>query len=133
MKKMLFYLLFALPMVGVSANDAHQNAGIDAIKTALASGDVAGLSKFFGESVEISILDKEQIYTKGQAIDAVRAFFGQNKPKGFEQMHAGTSKGNDDQYCIGNLTTGGATYRVYLYLKMGSGQPTIQEIRFDKA
>ncbi len=133
MKKLLFYLLFALPVAAFSTTANDQNPGIDAIKSALAAGDVDGLSRYFGESVEVSIMENEQIYTKTKAIEAVKSFFSQNKPKGFSQMHAGASKGNDDQYCIGNLTTGGATYRVYLYLKMGGSQPMIQEIRFDKA
>lgn len=132
MKNLLIYLLFALPVAAFSKTGGDQNPGVDAIKSALATGDVDGLARFFGESVEVSIMDNEQIYSKSKAVDAVRAFFNQNKPKGFAQVHAGKSKGNDDEYCIGNLTTGGATYRVYLYLKMGGGQPTIQEIRFDK-
>ena len=133
MKQLLIYLLLALPMAAFSKSGGDQNPGFDAIKNALATGDVDGLGRYFGESVEISIMEKEQIYSKSQALDAVRAFFSQNKPKGFAQMHTGKNKGNDDEYCIGNLTTGGATYRVYLYLMMGSGQPTIKEIRFDKA
>ncbi len=128
MKKLLFFLLFALPI----AASAHQNPGLDAIKSALGSGDIDGLSRFFGESVEVSILESEQIFQKAQAVDAVRNFFSQNKPKSFAQMHSGKSKGNDDQYCIGSLTTANGTFRVYLYLKMGGGQPAIQEIRFDK-
>ena len=133
MKKLLIYLLLALPVAGFTKTAAEQNPGIDAIKSALATGDVDALSRFFGETVEISILENEQVYQKAKATDAMRTFFGQNKPRGFEQMHQGTSKGNNDQYCIGNLTTGGATYRVYIYLKMGGNQPTIHEIRFDKA
>lgn len=110
----------------------HQGPGLDAIKTALGAGNVDDLLKFIGESVEISISDKEQVYSKTQAGDALRSFFGQNKPKSFSQMHQGSSREKSDQYCIGSLATGGATWRVYIYLKTDTAQTQIREIRFDK-
>jgi hypothetical protein len=133
MKKFFLLLLISLPIfMFASPMQSDKNPGIEAIKSALGAGDVDALARYFGESVEISILDSENIYPKAKATDTIRAFFNQNKPKGFAQMHAGKSKENADEYCIGKLSTGGTTYRVYLYLKMGGSQPQIQEIRFDK-
>ena len=143
MKKFLLLLLLSAPTLIFSENNPTirnpkseirnpQGPGLDAIKTALGAGNVDELLKFIGESVEISISDKEQVYSKTQAGDALRSFFGQNKPKSFAQMHQGSSRENSDQYCIGNLATGGATWRVYIYLKTGTTQAQIREIRFDK-
>lgn len=129
MKSLVFLLLFA--PLGVFA--AQGNPAMDAIARALGSGDAEALSKYFGDNVEISILDKEQLYTKAKATDVLRGFFNTNKPKGFSQVHKGTSRENNDQYCIGNLTSAAGDYRVYLYLKVNGNAVTVQEIRFDKA
>ena len=108
------------------------NPGLDAISTALSAGDADALSKFFGDNVEISISDDEQIYPKAKATEIVRGFFTNNKPKSFSQVHKGNSRENSDQYCIGNLAATNGNYRVYLYLKTTGAIVTIQEIRFDK-
>ncbi|MEI7587762.1 DUF4783 domain-containing protein [Runella sp.] len=128
MKNLLFLLFFA-PAVAF-ANQG--NPGLEAISTALNSGDVETLSKYFADNVEISIQDKEQIYSKAKAGDVLRGFFDSNKPKGFSQVHKGTSRENSDQYCIGNLSAATGNYRVYIYLKVTGANMSIQEIRLDK-
>jgi len=128
MRNMLFLLLFA-PFV-VLADQG--NPTLDAISRALSSGDADALSQYLADNVEVSILDKEQSCSKAKATGLIRAFFDANKPKGFSQVHQGTSRENSDQYCIGNLSSTTGTYRVYIYLKVGGGSTTIQEIRFDK-
>jgi hypothetical protein len=128
MKKMLVLLMFA-PF----ALAAYQgNPSLDAISKALSSGDAEALSQYFGDNVEISILDQEQMYSKAKATEVVRSFFNGNKPKSFNQVHQGTSRENSDQYCIGNMAATTGSYRVYIYLKMSGSNATIQEIRFDK-
>ncbi|MCB0521576.1 MAG: DUF4783 domain-containing protein, partial [Saprospiraceae bacterium] len=44
----------------------------------------------------------------------------------------GASKGQDSQYCIGNLVASSGTFRVYVYMKVSGGKYLIQELRFDK-
>jgi hypothetical protein len=124
----LFFLLFFAPMVAFG----QSNVSLEAITNALNAGDADALSKYFSSNVEISIQDKEQVYSKAKAVEVVRTFFNSNKPKSFSQVHKGVSRENSDQYCIGNLTSENGTYRVYLYLKVGGTNLSIQEIRFDK-
>lgn len=131
MKNLIFVLLLS-PLVALAHANAQPNPGLDAIAKALGTGDVESLSKYFADNVEISIQDKEQTYAKTQATDVVRDFFNTNKPKGFTQVHNGTSRESSDQYCIGNLSANNGTYRVYIYLKANGATLTIQEIRFDK-
>ena len=128
MKNLLFLILF----VPFAAHADQGNPVLESISRALGAGDADGLAKFFGDNVEISILDKEQTYTKAKATEVVRGFFNTNKPKSFDQVHKGTSRENSDQYCIGNLMTVSGNYRVYLYLKVNGSNVTVQEIRFDK-
>jgi hypothetical protein len=127
MKTLIFVLLFSPAFLF-----AQGATGLDAISAALNSGDVETLSKYFLDNVEISIQDKEQIYTKAKAADVLRSFFDANKPKSFSQVHKGTSRESSDQYCIGNLSAVTSDYRVYLYLKVSGNSISIQEIRMDK-
>ena len=128
MKNLILVLLFAPAF----AFATQGNPGLEIISTALNTGDIETLSKYFAVNVEISIQDREQIYPKAKATEVLRAFFDSNKPKAFNQVHKGTSRESSDQYCIGNLSASTGTYRVYLYLKVSGDSATIQEIRLDK-
>lgn len=127
--KNLFFAFLLLPALAFAEQGTP---GLESISTALNSGDVETLSKYFSDNVEISIQDKEQIYPKAKATEVMRSFFDANKVKAFSQVHKGTSRENSDQYCIGNLSASTGNYRVYLYLKVTGSNMTIQEIRLDK-
>lgn len=106
--------------------------GLDAIRRAIGSGDVATLTGYFADNVEISIEGAERLYPKSRAGDVVRSFFQTSKPSGFKQVHQGSSRESSDQYCIGNLSSGSGEYRVYIYLRITGDTVKIQELRFDK-
>jgi hypothetical protein len=127
--KNLLFLLFLAPLTAVAGQG---NPALDAITKALSVGDADGLTQYLADNVEVSILDREQTYSKAKATEVLRTFFGANKPRAFNQVHQGTSRGNSDQYCIGNLTATTGSFRVYLYLKVNGSTMTVQEIRFDK-
>jgi hypothetical protein len=129
--KNLIFLLFLTPAIAF-AHNTQGSPVLEAISTALGAGDVATLSKYLADNVEISIQDKEQVYPKAKAAEVLRGFFDGNKPKVFAQVHKGQSRENSDQYCIGNLTATSGSYRVYLYLKVNGTSISIQEMRFDK-
>jgi len=107
-------------------------ASLPDITKAISNGDAATLGQYFDQSVTVAILDQEDIYDKAGAINAVKQFFAKNAPRGFSQVHQGTSKGADSQYVIGNLNTSGGTFRAYIYVKSADGKTLIQELRFDK-
>lgn len=134
--KKLFFLLVALPIFAF-ANPIEPIEGeelnINAINQALSSGNADALGFYFDESIEVAILGEEDIYSKSEAIGKVKSFFAKNMPDGFSQVHQGSSKGNDSEYCIGNMKAGGTTFRVYVYLGNTKGKKVIQELRFDKA
>lgn len=127
MRILLFLLCFS------PAFSAAPAQNIDAITRAINDGDAATLGKYFDKMVEIAILDDEMTYSKSDAIQKVKSFFGQSRPTNFRKVHEGTSKGRDSQYCIGNLSSSAGTYRVYIYLSLENGSALIQELRFDRA
>lgn len=130
MKNFLFLFLLAPALAFVNADDDLLN--LDAITKAISSGNADALGQYFDVNVEIAVMDKEETYAKAEAIKVMKDFFAKNKPASFKQVHQGASKGQDSQYCIGNMTASSGTYRVYIYMKMSGGKEVIQELRFDK-
>lgn len=108
------------------------DVNLNAITKAISDGNAEALGQYFDQSVEVAVLNNEDVYAKAQAVRVVKDFFSQNKPTSFSQVHQGTSRGNDSQYCIGNMVTAGGTFRVYIYMKVNGSSFLIQELRFDK-
>lgn len=126
MKNLFIALCFAFPMLAFTV------AGQSAITSAIGSGDIETLSTYFDETVEICILDLEDLLDKDEAKDQIASFFEEHQPKSFNLVHDGTSKGKDSRYFIGDLKTSEEIFRVYVYLMSSSDNYLIQEIRFEK-
>ncbi len=103
--------------------------GIDEVVTALKTGSASQLAKFFDNTVEITMPDKSNTYSKSQAEMVLKDFFTNNEVKTFEVIHKGDNAGS--QYCIGNLVTKAATYRTTVYMKQKGDRQVLQEIRFE--
>ena len=121
--KNLLFILFLAATAG--------NPNLSEISQALNSGNAEELSKYFDETVEVAVLNDEDIFSKDEAKAMIHNFFDSNKPKSFSQVHQGASKG-DSKYCIGNLVAGGGSYKVYIYMKQKGDRYLIQVIRIDK-
>lgn len=126
MKKSFVFVLFLAPVIGILSFNLAE------ITRAINSGDADALGNHFGPKVEISILDNGNEYNKAGAIEAVRKFFSKNRPLSFVQVHQGKSKGSAAHYCIGNMETKDATFRVYIYLEKIGDNFMIKELRFDE-
>ncbi len=124
--KSSFILLLFVPFWGTL-----QSSLVD-ITQAIGNGNADKLGMYFDDKVEVAVLDQEDVYNKTQAVGVVKGFFSKNQPRSFSQVHQGTSPGKDSEYCIGNLVTNGATFRVYIYMKVEGNKHFIQELRFDK-
>lgn len=125
-------ILVLMASVGLAMAGPPAETTLGDISRALSTGDVESLGRYFDSSIELSILEQEDVYDRAGAVTAVRAFFSQHPPKSFSQVHQGSSKGNDAEYSIGNLITTNGTFRVYIYMKVEDGNYRIQELRFDE-
>lgn len=102
----------------------------DEISAALKTGDSKSLSKFFSNTVDLTIVNQEEVYSKVQAEQILRDFFNKNTPKSFSIIHQGLSK-EGARYAIGSLVTSqGITYRTYFFVKQQGNTFFIQELRF---
>jgi len=103
----------------------------DEIATALKTGNSKGLSKYFGTTIDLSVLDEEDVYSKAQAELILKNFFSKHSPKSFKIMHNGTSK-MGLQYTIGTLETSNGTFRVTFYVKKTGSTDSLQQLRIDE-
>jgi hypothetical protein len=102
---------------------------IDEVVNAFKSGNASQAAKFFDNTVEISMPDKSNSYSKSQAEAVLKDFFSNNGVKGFETSHKGENSGN--QYCIGTLSTKNGSFRTTIYMKQKGDKQLVQEIRFE--
>ncbi|HMO61399.1 MAG TPA: DUF4783 domain-containing protein [Ferruginibacter sp.] len=103
--------------------------GIEDVIGAMKAGNATQLARFFDASVEISMPDKSNSYSKSQAEMIIRDFFSNNSVKNFEIIHKGESAGS--QYCIGTLQTKSGAYRTTIFMKQKKETQVLQELRFE--
>ena len=128
MKALILILSFVAPF-SLSSQLAEN---ISIITKAIGDGDAATLGNYFDASIELTVLDKQDVLDKTQATEAVKNFFLKNKPRAYNMVHQGTSKGNASHYTIGDMQTASGNYRVYLYYKSSGDKVLIQEMRIEK-
>ena len=66
-------LLFLLPFWAMIASD---NPNLASITKAISNGDAAAVGTYMDANVEMSLLGKQDLYNKNQAIQALNDFFG---------------------------------------------------------
>ena len=125
MKKALFITLFIFSFFSISfAGDIPQK-----IVTAFSTGNSSQLSEFFNSSIELTLLEKEEIYSKTQAEMILKDFFAKHPPSKFTIIHKGGK--DNSRYAIGDLISGTETYRITFLLKMEGEQVFIHQLRIE--
>lgn len=100
------------------------------VVNAIKAGNAAEVAKFFDNTVEITVAQKTNSYSKKQAELVLSDFFQTNNVKNFEVIHQ--SENSASQYYIGNLTTNTGVYRTTIFMKQKGNKQVIQELRFEK-
>ncbi len=129
MKKIFLPLIFSLSLIFqvVSA----YGGTLENIAAAIQAGNAKELAKYFDSNVDITVYNKEEMYSKTQAEMVVKDFFSKNPPSSFRIIHKGTSN-QGSEYAIGTLVTNVGSFRTYIYVKQKAAGYSIQEIRFEK-
>jgi Domain of unknown function (DUF4783) len=102
---------------------------IDEVVNGLKNGDAVQIARYFDNTVEITMPDKSNNYSKNQAEIVLKDFFTTNGVKTFEVIHKGENAGS--QYCIGTLVTKNGSFRTTVFMKQKSDKQLLQEIRFE--
>ncbi|MBI4647328.1 MAG: DUF4783 domain-containing protein [Bacteroidia bacterium] len=128
--KVFLYFFSVIAVIITQSCFAQQKSVVpNGIILSLKSGNSAELAKFFNTSVEVTILDKEEIYSKNQAELVIKDFFAKHQATNFTVVHEGGKEGA--QYAIGNLTTNNGTFRVYILLKPNQNNLLIHTLRIE--
>lgn len=102
---------------------------IDEVVQAVKSGDATAVARHFDNTVELTMPDKSNNYSKGQAVMILKDFFSTNGVKNFQVIHKGENAGS--QYCIGTLVTKNGSFRTTIFMKQKNDKQVLQEMRFE--
>jgi hypothetical protein len=128
--KYIFAGIFMILVCSSSAISQNQEDLPRELITAFKQGNSNSLSNFFGDRIQLTIQDKEAIYSKSQATQIMAKFFKEFPPTEFTKKHVGGKP--DARYVIGSLTTTNGSFRVNLYLKSDTGKFVVHQLRIEK-
>jgi hypothetical protein len=97
--------------------------------TAFSTGNASLLAQSFNNTIELTLFDKEEIYSKTQAEMILRDFFSKHVPTQFKIIHQGGKE--NSKYAIGNLVCGGESFRVTFLLKTEGNTTFIHQLRIE--
>jgi hypothetical protein len=103
---------------------------IDDVANLLKQGNTKELAKLFASSIEVSLMDDENIYSQAQATLILDKFFARNKPKSIKLLHKVNSSANY-RFGVFILTTDNGLYRVAFTLKGTDPKMNIIELRIE--
>lgn len=130
MKKLQFIsLIISTILLFVNVEISKAGDLPDGIVNSLKTGNAKELAKHFNANIDLTLIDKQEIYSKTQAELILKEFFSKNVPSNFTIIHQGEKEGS--KYVIGNLTTSKGTFRVSLFLKSQDNTQVIHQLRIE--
>ncbi|MEL6989791.1 MAG: DUF4783 domain-containing protein, partial [Bacteroidota bacterium] len=101
--------------------------------SAIGSGNAEALGDHLNSDLELCFFDKEDVFSKAEAIQKLKSFFSEKNPSGMKEIHKSSSSGKGKFFTISKLKTSDGSLRVYIYVKKEGEAIKIEELRFDKA
>jgi len=130
MKKLQFIsLIISTILLFINVEISKASDLPDGIVNSLKTGNAKELAKHFNANIDLTLIDKQEIYSKTQAELILKEFFSKNVPSNFTIIHQGEKVGS--KYVIGNLTTSKGTFRVSLFLKSQDNTQVIHQLRIE--
>lgn len=126
MKVFLAFVLVLLTAAGRPPADIGNE-----IASCIRSGNARALSAYFGNSVDLTVLGKEEMYSKAQAEQVLRNFFLKYPPRSFTLKHHQPSPAAS-QYGIGSyVSRNNHTFRIYFLVRKIGNQSFIQQLSIE--
>ena len=104
---------------------------IDQVKETIKAGSAKELSNYLNQTIDVTIDNSVQTYSKAQAEFVFRDFFKQHPATEFNIIHQGSSKGGQP-FAIGQYKSAADTYRVFMKIKTVNNKQLVHEISFVK-
>jgi len=120
---------FTLICAGFLALSSTAQTGIQQVINGLQANNSVQVSRYFDNTVDITLPQKSNSYSKGQAEVILRDFLATNPVKSFQAIHKGDNAGSE--YCIGKLITKNGSFRTTIFMKQRGDKQFLQEIRFE--
>jgi hypothetical protein len=127
MIKLFTLLLLYLPFTGSHLPPAGP---IDNAAELLKSGNIHELAKIFAPTVEITMMNEENIYSAVQAEVVLTNFFKANPVKSVSIVHRVNSNPNF-RYAVLSVSTANTVYRTSVSLKLVDGKFLLNEITIE--
>ena len=118
-------LIIAIALFATTANAQEQ------LQKAFEQEDASLLSSHFDDRVDMLVMNKDNNYSREEAIQLMESFFKVHAVHSFKKMHSGASRGQGSNYQIHHLDTDKGAYRVYIYYNSDSGSKRINELRIE--
>lgn len=96
----------------------------------ITSGNAEALSAWFADNLEIGVVSNESAASRNQARQIVKVFFETYTPSSFSITH--TAGRADMKYAVGELSAGGESFHVTIFVKCKDGDNRIQEFKIEK-
>lgn len=103
---------------------------IDDINVFFKSGNSNEVAKRFSTSVELSIIDEEDVYSKAQAEQILRVFFAKHNPTGSKVIHH-IDTNPSMRFGILSMTSRKGNFRISITSKKVNQSFLITELRID--
>jgi len=130
MKTIKLISLFVLFTIGFLQSSTAQNTDVPSeITSALNSGDTNKLSAYLNTNVELVIGNKNDVYSKQQAVGIISDFFRNKTVQSFQILHKGNKEAAS--FVIGTLKTSAGNFRVYVLTRKTGKQSFIQQLRIE--
>lgn len=118
-------------IIGLSFVTLSVSANHNKINQALNNGDAMSIASFFGNNVDLKIIDKENVFSKSQATILVKDFFEKHKAQSFTVKHEGGPA--NAKFTIGTfIDSTGKTFRVYYLLMTVDSKIYIHKFRIEE-
>lgn len=124
--KFLLFALCWLMLTHVNGQSSEANAIVKSIE----NGNAKELASYFLNTIDLTLIEQDDVYNKTQAEAMLIQFFRRNVPESIKVEHTGTSRQND-YYKIASLSTANGQYRVTFLLKKDGTDFKIKQLRIE--
>ncbi len=122
----LLLVLFSLSM----QTKVFSQVTNERISQAIQASNAQELSKFFNNSIDLTIPGSEGTYSKVQAEQIINSFFTKFPITAYTLNHKGESN-DGSMYAIGTYKSGNKTFRTYYLSKPVNGVLLIHQLKFE--
>lgn len=120
---------FTLLCAGFLSLSFTTQTGIQEVISGLQANNAGQVARYFDNTVDITLPQKSNSYSKSQAEVILRDFLATNAVRSFQVIHKGDNAGS--QYAIGKMVTKNGSYRTTIFMKQRGDKQFLQEIRFE--